>query len=218
MLSKTIDYKDTDGNDAQATAYFNLTKAECIELNIRNDLDAVGKSGDNNQIMDAFQRIMRLSYGIRTGEGKFIKINPQGIAYFNEFATTEAYSQLFMDLWTNPAYAAEFIKAILPADILPTEGDPGSQGNVPGGLANHPSMQGYKKPFEATREDEPISPPKTLENFDSRPAAQPPALADNLEYQEFLAFKAQRDAPPAPVSTTPEDPQIDSTPPREELI
>lgn len=238
MLKKTITYKDLDGNQAEEDAYFNLTKAEAIELNIRNDLEVIGRGRNNNEIMDTFKRILSMSYGVRTGNGKFIK---EG---FPEFAASEAYSELFMEIWTKPEYAIEFIKGILPPDMIEPSTD--SQANVPETLKNHPSMQGYKQSRSESRStdwdrDNPSidfrkpSPDReqtigeeagfaarnpALANFDTTPYPQPPAIATEAEYQEFLAYKASREAsqtPPAPVSTTPEEPQQLTTP-RDELI
>ena len=236
MLKKTITYKDLDGNQAEEDAYFNLTKAEAIELNIRNDLEVIGRGRNNNEIMDTFKRILSMSYGIRTGDGRFRK---EGFA---EFAASEAYSELFMEIWTKPEYAIEFIKSILPPEMIDQSTD--SQANVPETLKDHPSMQGYKYPRAEVRSqarlDEGLRAPireetigeeagwkpavlkPGLENFNTTPYPQPPAIATDAEYQEFLAYKASREAaqtPPAPVSTTPEESQQSvPLPPRDELI
>ena len=34
MLRKVITYTDFDGNEAKTEAYFNLTKTECVDLNL----------------------------------------------------------------------------------------------------------------------------------------------------------------------------------------
>lgn len=208
MLKKTIKYTDLNGQETEEDAYFNLTKAECIELNIRNDLEVVSRGRNNNEIMDAFKRVIKASYGVRTGDGKFIKDDRD----FQNFMASEVYSELFMEIFTNPSYAAEFIRAILPAEIQLEEGLTNSQGNVPTGLQSHPSMQGYKAP-QASQ-----TPAKTLPT-EMTPAVQPDSLGENdVEYQEYLAEKRAREAaatPPAQVS--PEVPQA-SSPPREELI
>lgn len=212
MLKKTIKFTDEFGNPAELDAYFNLTKAECIELNIRNDLEVVGRSRNQNEIMDTFQRILSLAYGVKRGDGKFLKLTDSGAPYFNEFKGTEAYSELFMEIWQDPEYAHVFIKEIMPAEFNVPE-DAGSQSEVPGHMADHPSMQGHKKP-ETRREA------KNLENFNTTPAAQPPAIATDPEYQEFLQYKAEREAAaiaPERVSPTPETPQQPVTP-RDELI
>ena len=198
MLKKTIKHLDLDGNPTETDAYFNLTKAEAIELNIRNDLEVIGRSRNNNEIMDTFKRILQMSYGKRTGGGEFIK---EG---FPAFAASEAYSELFMEIWMNPEYAQEFIKGILPAGILPQEGQ-GSQADIPARLADHSSMQGYKAK----------TPPSGPSGGSDVPAQ---TQAEKNDYQEYLAFKASRAAqtPPDRVSP-PEAPQQTNTA-REDLI
>lgn len=207
MLKKTINHKDLDGNDVETDVYFNLTKAEAIELNIRNDLEVIGRSRNNNEIMDTFKRILEMSYGVRTGSGQFIK---EG---FKAFAASEAYSELFMEIWTNPDYALEFIRGILPSDMVLE--DHGNQSNIPANLANHPSMQGHQKPqsrHEAREQaiGEETGYPRETSN-----------VAANPEFEEFVAwknsYKGQSQTPPDRVSP-PEAPQQVDSPPREDLI
>lgn len=196
MLKKTIQFTDEFGNAAEFDAYFNLTKAECIELNIRNDLEVVGRSRDNNQIMDTFKRLLSLAYGERTGDNKFLKTMPSGQPYFAAFSTTEAYSELFMEIWTNPDYALEFIKSIMPAEVV-AEADLGvanSQSSVPGHMAQHPSMQGHQKPQSGRRVAEEQPKQRELHVGDNGPYVQTPAIATDPEYQEFLEQKRQREA------------------------
>jgi hypothetical protein len=204
MLKKTIKHKDLDGNDVETDAYFNLTKAEAVELNIRNDLEVIGRNRNNNEIMDAFRRVMSMSYGVKTSDGKFIKVNPQGAPLFNEFSTGEAYSELFMELFTDSGKALEFIKGILPAEIASEQfgapaGSAPSQAEVPSHLAGHPSMQGYR---QATPSPRP-APEATIT------PAQPSAADQDTEYQEWLKNRGIS-APPGEVST-PEAPQPSET-------
>lgn len=229
MLKKTIKFTDLDGNPAEEDAYFNLTKAEAIELNIRNDLEVIGRGRNNNEIMDTFKRILSMSYGVRTGDGKFRK---EG---FPEFAASEAYSELFMEIWTKPDYAIEFIKSILPPEMIDPTTD--SQADIPAGLQKHPSMQGYRQPQSRSEAREQAATQSrstdwdrdnpaeefrkpSLENFNTTPYPQPPAMSTKAEYEEFLAYKASREASqnaPAPVSPSPETPQQPDSP-RDELI
>lgn len=188
MLKKTIKHNDLDGNPVETDAYFNLTKAECIELNIRNDLEVVGRSRNQNEIMDVFKRIIGMSFGVRTVNGEFIK---EG---FPAFSASEAYSELFMEIWQNPEYAQEFIRGIMPAGVIElAEGQQETQSDIPEHLRNHPSMQSNLKKREAPREGQKPS----LDNFNSTPAVQPPAISESAtvdkdEYQRFLEYKAAR--------------------------
>lgn len=133
MLKKTISYEDFDGNPVTETFYFNLTKAELVELEVgagqeglANKLQAIVESNDGQEIIDNFKRIILLAYGKKSPDGKRFMKSPEIAA---EFAATNAYSELFMELATNAEEAAAFMRGIIPAGlaensnqlVLPTE-------------------------------------------------------------------------------------------------
>ncbi len=120
MLKKTIEFIDEDGNAKSETHYFNLTKADLVKMSMREGsgfedyLTSIIEAGDGQAIIDNFEKILRLSYGVRTGDGKFTK--PVGA--FDEFAATEAYSTLFMELVTDAPKSAEFIRGVMPNGLV----------------------------------------------------------------------------------------------------
>lgn len=114
MLGKTLTYKDFNDQEVSDTFYFNLTEAEVVELNIRDDLEAVGKSGNGNKVMDTFKRVLKASYGVRiNGGAKFVKLDQD----WYEFVSSQAYSQIFMSLVTDAGYASAFMNELIPADL-----------------------------------------------------------------------------------------------------
>lgn len=114
MLGKTLTYKDFNNQEVSDTFYFNLTEAEVVELNIRDDIEAVGKSGNPNKVMDTFKRILKAAYGVRiNGGAKFVKIDQD----WYEFVAGPAYSQIFMSLVTDAEYATVFMNELIPADL-----------------------------------------------------------------------------------------------------
>jgi hypothetical protein len=119
MLKKTIAFTDVDGNAATETHYFNLTTADLIKMQMREGegfqdyLNRIIESGDGQAIIDTFEKILRLAYGVRSADGKFTK--PAGA--FDEFMASEAYSELFMELVTNAQKSAEFIRGVVPSDL-----------------------------------------------------------------------------------------------------
>ena len=203
MLKETIKYTDLDGNPAEEDAYFNLTKAEALELNIRNDLEVIGRSKNTNEIMDMFKRVLKASYGKRTTDGKFIKEERD----FAVFAASEAYSELFLKIFSSEDFAIDFIKAILPADLVAateTAPAPQSQSNVPPTMADHPSMQGHRAPLQAV--------PKAVEVTQnaSAPAESPEEMEARIRAtleQEMRGRTISYETPPAQVSLTPEQTQ-----------
>ena len=127
MLKKTISYIDFNGNEVTEDFYFNLTKAELAEMELKETiikgeeqtggmvekLNAIAKSGEGRLIIEVFKDIIAKSYGVKSEDGKrFIK-SPE---LFEEFSQTEAYSELFLSFVTNADAAAQFMNGIMPAD------------------------------------------------------------------------------------------------------
>lgn len=120
MLKKTITYPDLDGNPITEDFYFNLSKAELAEMELRHQggfgeyLQRIIDSSDGDAIITTFKDIIKKAIGRRSEDGRrFIKNDE--IA--EDFLQTEAYSQLFMDLVTNAEAAAQFVRGIVPTDM-----------------------------------------------------------------------------------------------------
>lgn len=118
MLKKTITY--TDYNEVERTEdfYFNLTKAEIMEMELSTTgglsemITRIVNAKDAPAIIKIFKDLILKAYGEKSPDGKrFIK--SQELA--DAFAQTEAYSILFMELSTNADAAAKFVNAIVPA-------------------------------------------------------------------------------------------------------
>jgi len=117
MLKKTITYKDYDGNDRTEDFYFNLSKAECMEMELSTDggmqqmIERIVSEKDNAKIVKVFKEIILKSFGKKSPDGKrFYKSEEIS----SEFAATEAYSELFMELATDADAASRFISSVLP--------------------------------------------------------------------------------------------------------
>ena len=119
MLKKTITY--TDYNDHQRTEdfYFNLSKAELVELELSASggltvmMDRIIAAEDNPTLFKIFKDLVLKAYGVKSDDGrKFIKNQ----AVRDDFAQTEAYSVLVMELVSDAEKAAEFFNAIIPQD------------------------------------------------------------------------------------------------------
>lgn len=120
MLKKRIEYVDYDGNDRAEDFYFNLTKAEITELELstegglQNMIEKIIDAKDTPQIIQFFKKIILLSYGEKSPDGRrFIKSKELS----DEFTQTEAYSELFMELATDDKAAAAFVNGIIPKDL-----------------------------------------------------------------------------------------------------
>lgn len=121
MLKKTIKYEDFDGNSREEDFYFNLTKAEIIKMETSEKggltklLDQIVKTQDTPQIVEMFEQIILGAYGEKSLDGKTFKKSKE---ISDQFAATEAYSNLFMELLENPDSAANFIKGIIPKEAV----------------------------------------------------------------------------------------------------
>lgn len=120
MLKKTITYTDFDGNERTEELYFNLTKAELMELQmseiggLEKRLKGIIMAQNGVEIMKFFKDIFLNSYGVKSPDGRrFIKNDEVR----TDFEQTEAYSQLFMELVTDADKMADFIKGVIPSDL-----------------------------------------------------------------------------------------------------
>ncbi len=123
MLKKTITYEDFDGNKRTEDFYFNLSKAEVLEMEMgvtggmTQMLNKIVAAQDGKRIIETFKEIILKAYGEKSPDGKrFIKSEEIATA----FSQTEAYSQLFMELATDADAAAKFVNGIVPVDAAKT--------------------------------------------------------------------------------------------------
>lgn len=119
MLKKTITYKDYNDVERTEDFYFNLSKAEAMEmeLSITGGLTEMIKrivaAQDTPTIIATFKQIILKAYGEKSQDGRrFIKSEELSKA----FSETEAYSILYMELATDANAAAEFVNGIVPKD------------------------------------------------------------------------------------------------------
>ena len=119
MLKELIKYTDFDNNEQSEYFYFNISKAQFLEMEANEPggvvgmLKRVGESRDPKVIMKFMKDFIRKSYGIKSDDGKrFIKND----SISDDFENTEAYSELYCRLCTDAKYAIQFIIRVLPLD------------------------------------------------------------------------------------------------------
>ena len=120
MIKKAITFEDYNGETRTEDFYFNLTKAEIAELELTTEggleamIDKMIKMKNNPELVKLFKKLILMSYGEKSPDGRrFIK-NEQ---LTEEFTQTAAYSELFMELATNADAALKFINGILPREL-----------------------------------------------------------------------------------------------------
>lgn len=126
MIKWTAEYEDYNGNTRKEDFNFHLTRAEIaeMELSVEGGLEAmvnrISSARNGKEIVETFKKLILMSYGVKSPDGRrFIK--NQEVR--DDFAQTEAFSQLFMSLATDAEKAAAFFKGIVGLDKDTAEGD-----------------------------------------------------------------------------------------------
>ena len=121
MLTKEITYTDYNGMNHTDTYYFNLNKAEIIKLNYKykggfdQHIQNIINNNDERGMLELVEDLILMSHGEKSANGiDFIK---------NDFTKTrfqnsEAYSELFVELISNPDKLTEFVNGIIPAGLM----------------------------------------------------------------------------------------------------
>lgn len=121
MLKKTITYNDYNGVERTEDFYFNLSKAELMEMEmsisggLTEMIEKIVATKDAPAIIKIFKELVLKAYGEKSADGK--RFEKKNGALAEAFAETEAYSQIFMELATDADKAAEFVNGIMPGDI-----------------------------------------------------------------------------------------------------
>lgn len=120
MIKETRTYVDYDDVERTEDFYFNLSKAELLEMQASESggldkyIERITKEQDMKKIIAFFKELVLMAYGKKSDDGKrFIKSEEIS----KEFSETEAYSDLFMELATDADKAAKFVNGLIPKDL-----------------------------------------------------------------------------------------------------
>lgn len=121
MLKKTITYKDYNDVERTEDFLFNLTQTELMKWDLKTPgglaakLEKITQKFDVPSLTEFLEDLIDKSYGIKSDDGvRFIK-DPKLSEMFRQ---TEAYDQLFTELFSNEKKTADFINGILPKELL----------------------------------------------------------------------------------------------------
>lgn len=120
MLKKTIEYVDFNGVTRKEDFYFNLSKAEILEMELSTaggfseHIQRIIDAQDTPTLMGIFKDLILKSYGVKSLDGKRFMKSPE---LTEEFKQTEAYSKFYIELATDDVASAAFINSIIPADM-----------------------------------------------------------------------------------------------------
>lgn len=119
MIKKTIKYVNLGGEQAELTAYFNLSKVEATRLaakyGVQGDLaaglTATVEHGEFDKMLAIIEDFILTSYGEKAADlSGFIK-TPENKA---TFSNSIPYAELFEELLTDPDKLKAFIESITP--------------------------------------------------------------------------------------------------------
>lgn len=123
MLKKTIEYVDYNGVTRKEDHWFNLSKAELMEMELGTTggfaemIQKVINAQDTPSLIKIFKDLILQAYGEKSPDGKrFMKV-VNGVRLADAFAESEAYVSLFMELATDADAATKFVNGIIPADV-----------------------------------------------------------------------------------------------------
>ena len=121
MFKHTVKYVDFDGNNREEELYFHLSPAEMTQFEysvkggMRNLLEKAIKDQDGPTLMKFFVRIVEMAYGRKTNDGRRFEKSRE---IYDDFAQTNAYNALFMELVTDENFTKKFVDAVFP-DMTP---------------------------------------------------------------------------------------------------
>lgn len=117
-------YVDFNGVERTEDFYFNLSKAEIADMElsttggIKDMVNKILEAKDQAKLVSLFKDLIRMAYGVKSEDGRnFIKNDKVREDYFS----TNAYSDLYMELATNDQFASQFFEAILPVTAEDSE-------------------------------------------------------------------------------------------------
>ena len=79
MITETIKYFDYNGNERTEQCCFNLSKAECMEMELGTEggmqqlVEKIVNEKDNKRLVEIFKQIILKSYGEKSPDGKYFR-------------------------------------------------------------------------------------------------------------------------------------------------
>ena len=131
MIKWPITYTDYNGETHTDNFYFNLNKAEVMEMNFEAGgvyseyLQRIVSERDTRRIGEEYKRLILKSYGEKSDDGRrFIKSADRTEA----FEQSEAYVELYMQLATEEGAAQKFVEGVLPK--VPADNKPALENHM----------------------------------------------------------------------------------------
>ena len=123
MFVKLIRYQDFDGEEKMTELRFHLSKAELMKLNLRygdvaRKMEELEARKDNEAIFAMVEDVILTAYGEKVtlpdGREVFLKDELRRQA----FQSSEAFSELVMEMATRKEAVAEFVSGVVPGSMV----------------------------------------------------------------------------------------------------
>lgn len=118
MITRTVTYKDFNGNECSEKLYFNLSKPELVKLDayyngFMRRLDEIKEERDQYALYEMFEKLILDSYGVKSEDGKrFVKSKELS----ENFYQSAAYEAFFMDLISDEELMNSFMTGLANAE------------------------------------------------------------------------------------------------------
>ncbi len=203
MIKKTLEFKNFRGEKEEGEFYFNMSEGELIKLQLsaidqktesfQDKLQKIAKGLQGRELVNTIDDLVLNSYGVKSTDGKrFVKNND----LLEEFTSSNAYSALIKELFTDAGKLAEFVNGVVPEDLVESTKAEAEQMSVRDkALA---AKGGFNKPQETLKSTAVVEPTLPTELPASAPvleatpeASQAQVDLNSLSHEELVAF-AQR--------------------------
>lgn len=120
MIKWPITFETYNGETITEDFYFNLNKAELIQMQFDVNgsytqfIERISNEHDVKSLADEFKKIILMSYGKKSDDGRVFRKSKE---LRSDFEQSEAFAVLYMDLLGNADVASKFITGILPKDM-----------------------------------------------------------------------------------------------------
>lgn len=119
MLKKTVTYIDFDGNERTEDFFFNLTEQEIAEMELStegglgNFINKAVAAKSQVELIELFKKLILAAYGVKSADGRrFVKND----AVREDFMSTQAFSDIYMELVQDADKASAFFNGIVPKE------------------------------------------------------------------------------------------------------
>ena len=120
MIEWPVTYTDYNGETVSEDYYFNLNKAELIQMQFDANgtyagfIQRIVDDRDYKMLGKEFRKIILDAYGKKSDDGKHFRKSQE---MRDEFEQSEAYATIYYELLSDTDKMAKFIQGVLPADL-----------------------------------------------------------------------------------------------------